>query len=196
VLALGSLALALLAVLAGCGQDRLPEGPVRPENHEVVGQPVPQGGADTIGWDALFNGGSAPAVIDRLVVVSPRHIKLIGAFVTMGGPVGNWPTFPPSFPRSASGRRENRYEIGRWANRHKIAGAIIPPRRLAGIALGLEATGAHGSIAGIDVFYHVGRAHYEWHGHVRIVLTSVNCRAPSSVSAQSYCRYVERARRY
>ena len=180
------LALVLLAVLAGCG---LPEGPLgkRPENHQTVGEPVRQGGAATIGWDGFFNGGPAPAVIDRLVVVSPRHIKLIGAYVTIGGPVGNWVTFPPSFPRSARGRRESRYAISRWANRHKIAGAVIPPHRWAGIALGLEATSAHGSIAGIDVFYHVGDAHYEWHGHVRIVLTSVNCRAPSSAPARNFC---------
>lgn len=190
------LALVLLAVLAGCGQGRLPEGPLGrfPENHDTVGQPLREGGADTIGFDALFNGGPAPAVIDRLVVVSPRHIKLIGAYVTIGGIVGNWPTFPPSFPRSASGRRENRYAISRWANRHKPAGAMIPPHRQAGIALGLEATNAHGSIAGIDLLYHVGCAHYEWHGHLRIVLTSVDCRAPFSASAQSFCRAVERAR--
>jgi hypothetical protein len=156
---------------------------------------VPDGGADTIGFDSPFNGGRAPAVIDRLVVVSPRHIKLIGAYVTIGGPVGNWPTFPPSFPRSASGRRENRYSISRWANRHKTAGAIIPPHRWAGIALGLEVTSAHGSLSGLDLFYHVGSAHYEWHGHVRIVLTLVDCRAPVRASARTFCRIVERARR-
>ena len=165
------------------------EGPLGtvPEIHDTVGQPVREGGADTIGFDAVFNGGPAPAVIYRLVIVSPRHIKLIGSYVAIGGPVGNWPTFPPSFPRSASGRRKNRYAINRWANRHKTAGAIIPPHRSAGIALGLAATSAHGGIAGIDLFYHVGSAYYEWHGHVRIVLTAVDCRAPSSASAQSFC---------
>ena len=188
--ALVLMVLVLVAVLAGCGLGRLPEGPLgnRPENHQVVGEPVRKGGAATIGWDVFFNGGPAPAVIDRLVVVSPRHIKLIGAYVTIGGPVGNWVTFPPSFPRSASGRRENRYAISRWAHRHKIAGAIVPPHQWAGIALGLEATSAHGSIAGIDVFYHVGSAHYEWHGHVRIVLTSVDCRVPASAPARTFCR--------
>jgi len=152
--ALVLLALVLLAVLVGCGQERLPEGPLGkfPESQDTVGQPVPEGGADTIGFDAVFNGGPAEAVIDRLVVVSPRHIKLIGVYVTIGGIVGNWPTFPPAFPRSASGRRENRYSISRWANRHKPAGAIIPPHRWAGIALGLAATSAHGSLAGIYLF--------------------------------------------
>jgi hypothetical protein len=55
----------------------------------------------------------------------------------------------------------------------RTAGAVIPPGKWAGIALGLAATSAKGSIAGIDLFYHVGQAHYEWHGHIRIVLTSV-----------------------
>jgi hypothetical protein len=185
------LALAVAAVLAGCGQGRLPEGPLgaRPENHDVVGEPVREGGAATIGFDGFFNGGPAPAVIDRLVIVSPRHIKLVGAYVTLGGPVGNWPTFPPSFPTSASGWHDNRYSVARWARRHIPAGAVIPPHQWAGITLGLHATAAHGSIAATDLYYHVGSAHYEWHGHIRMVLTSVNCRAPSSAPARNFCSY-------
>jgi hypothetical protein len=184
------------AVLSGCqGPGQLPAGPLgsRPENHIVVGQPVVSGRADTIGFDAMFNGGAAPAVIDRLVLVAPRHIKLIGAYVTIGGITGNWPTFPPSFPQSASGRHENRYPIRAWAHRHQPAGAVIPPRRWAGIALGLDATAARGSIAGVDLFYHVGGARYEWRGHVRIVLTLVHCRAPFSAGTQFICRAVEYA---
>jgi hypothetical protein len=188
------LALVLLALvlLVGCGRGRLPEGPLgkQQENYTVVGQPVREGGADTISDEVVFNDLLFPAVIDRLVVVSPRHIRLIGAYMTIGGIIGNWVTFPPSFPASAKGRRDNRHEIRLWAHRHKIAGAVIPPRRSAGILLGLEATSAHGSIASIDLLYHVGRAHYEWRGRMRIVLTSVNCRAPSGASAERFCDYV------
>jgi hypothetical protein len=93
-----------------------------PENHVVAGEPVVWGISDTMSVDALFKGGPAPAVIDRLVLVSPRHIRLTGAYVTIGGPVGNWPTFRPSFPQSASGRHDNRFVIKRWAIRHKPAG--------------------------------------------------------------------------
>jgi hypothetical protein len=187
----------LLAVLTGCGQGQLPQGPLgsQPENHDTVGQPVQRGGADTIGFDGFYNGGTKPAVIDRVVIVSPRHINLIGAYVTIGGPIGNWTTFPPSFPTSAKGRHDNRYAIWRWARRHRAAGAVIPPHQQAGLALGLSATAAHGSLARTDVYYHVGNTHYEWRGSVRIVLTSVDCRAPSSASAQSFCRYVERTRK-
>jgi len=163
------------AVLSGCTRPgQLAEGPLGkvPENHVVAGQPVRQGMADTIGLDATYNGGPAPAVIDRLVLVSPRHIKLIGAYVTIGGIVGDWPTFPPSIP-SARSDPGLVHAIRAWAHRHKPAGAVIPPHQWAGIALGLEATSAHGSIAGIDLFYHVGSAYYEWRGHVRIVLTLV-----------------------
>jgi hypothetical protein len=175
---------------------QLAEGPLgkMPENNIVAGQPVVQGIADTIGLDSLFNGGPAPAVIDRLVLVSPRHIKLLGAYVTIGGIVGDWPTFPPSFPHSASGRHNDRYAIEAWAHRHKPAGAIIPPHQWAGIALGLEATSAQGSIAAIDLFYHVGSAHYEWHGHVKIVLTLVHCHRPFSAGTKWICSAVERAR--
>jgi hypothetical protein len=180
-----------------CGQGQLHQGPLgsQPENHDTVGQPVQRGGADTIGFDGFYNGGTKPAVIDRVVIVSPRHINLIGAYVTIGGPIGNWTTFPPSFPTSAKGRHDNRYAIWRWARRHRAAGAVIPPHQQAGLALGLSATAAHGSLARTDVYYHVGNTHYEWRGSVRIVLTSVDCRAPSSASAQSFCRYVERARK-
>ncbi len=138
-----------------------------------MGQPVRRGGADTIGFDAVFNSGSAPAVIDRLVIRSPRHIRLVGAYVTIGGILGNWETFPPAIP-SARGHPDLVHIIAAWAQRHKLAGAVIPPHKMAGIALGLAATSAHGSIAGIDLFYHVGTAHYEWHGHTRIVLTSTS----------------------
>lgn len=172
------LSLRLLAVitaavlLPACAPGQLTEGPLGkvPENHDVAGQPVRLGGADTIGLDAMFNGGSAPAVIERLVLVSPSHIKLIGAYVTIGGIVGNWATFPPS----ASGLRDVTSAAQAWARRHEPAGAIIPPHQWAGIALGLAPTSAaKARIAGIDVFYHVGSAHYEWHGHLRIVLTVV-----------------------
>jgi hypothetical protein len=63
----------LLAGLTGCGQGQLPQGPLgsQPENHDTVGQPVLRGGADTIGFDGFYNGGTKPAVIDRLVIVSP-----------------------------------------------------------------------------------------------------------------------------
>src|SRR5262245_41584670 len=88
---LAALALVLLGP-AACGQGQLPQGPLgsQPENHVTVGQPVLRGGADTIGFDGFYNGGNRPAVIDRLVIVSPRHIRLIGAYITLGGPIGNW----------------------------------------------------------------------------------------------------------
>ena len=174
----------LLAVLSGCGQGHLPQGPLGawPENHDTVGQPVLRGGADTIGFDGFYNGGTKPAVIDRVVIVSPRHIKLHGAYVTIGGIIGNWTSFPPAIP--AHGNPESRL----WATRHKAAGAVIPPHQQAGLALGLSATAAHGSLARTDVYYHVGNTHYEWRGNVRIVLTSVDCRAPSNKSARSFCR--------
>jgi hypothetical protein len=182
-LALGLLALIAAAVISGCGSG-LPEGPLgdKPENTIKIGQPVRQGGADTIGFDAVFNSGSAPAVIDRLVIRSPRQIKFIGAQVTIGGPVGDWVTYPPVIPSSEGDA------FRWWANRHEPAGAVIPPHKWAGIALGLAVTGAKGSIAGINLYYHVGRAHYEWRGNIRIVLTSVDCRAPSSAPAQNFCR--------
>jgi hypothetical protein len=187
VLALGLLALITATVVSGCGSD-LAAGPlgVKPENHTKIGQPVRQGGADTIGFDAVFNSGSAPAVIDRLVIRSPHHIKLIGAQVTIGGPVGDWASYPPVIPSSAGDA------FRWWANRHEPAGAVIPPHKWAGIALGFAVTGAKGGIEGINLLYHVGSAHYEWHGHIRIVLTSVDCRAPSSKPAQTFCRLSER----
>jgi hypothetical protein len=180
---LALLALIAAAVISGCGSD-LPEGPLgeKPENTIKIGQPVRHGGADTIGFDAVFNSGSAPAVIDRLVIRSPRHIKFIGAQVTIGGPVGDWVTYPPVIPSSEGDA------FRWWANRHEPAGAVIPPHKWAGIALGLATTSARGSIAGINLYYHVGSAHYEWHGHIRIVLTSVDCRAPSSAPDRNFCR--------
>lgn len=168
-LALGLLALITAAVVSGCGSG-LSEGPFgqKPENPTLVGQPVLIGGADTIGFDAVFNVGAAPAVIDRVVVRSPRHIKFLGAYVTVGNLIGDWTTFPPKItPR--------RGEFKTWVKRQKPGGAVIPSHNWGGIALGLAVTGGakKGSIEGINVFYHVGPGHYVWHGHIRIVLTSV-----------------------
>jgi hypothetical protein len=186
VLTLALLALFASAVLSGCSG--LSEGPLgaKPENPTVLGQPVLRGGADTIGFDAVFNTGSAPVVIDRVVIRSPHHMKLLGAYMTMGGIIGNWVTFPPLIGSNQGDA------FTAWTNRHKPAGAVIPPGQWAGIALGLKVTSAKGSTAGIDLFYHVGPADYEWHGHIRIVLTSVDCRAPSSAPARHFCRFAAR----
>jgi len=187
-LALALLALITAAVVSGCGSGLL-EGPlgVHPENHIVISQPVLNGGADTIGFDDVTNSRSAPAVIDRLVIRSPRHINLIGAYVTIGGPIGDWTTYPPEIgPKEGDAFRW-------WSTRHEPAGAVIPPGKLAGIALGLKATSAKGSIAGINLFYHVGQTHYEWHGHIRIVLTSVDCRAPSTKPERNFCAFAQRS---
>jgi len=98
--------------------------------------------------------------------------------------IGSWPGFPPAIP--AHGNPKSRL----WATRHKAVGAVIPPHKLGGLTLALAATAAHGSLARTDVYYHVGNTHYEWRGTIRIVLTSVDCRAPSSKPARSFCRSV------
>ena len=187
VLAPALLVLVLPALLAGCGQGQLPPGPIQPENHVVIGQPVLRTGAITIGADALYNGGAKPAVIDRVVIVSPRHIKLLGAYVVIGTVIGNFEGFPPSF--SISKGRYDRYAMRMWATRHLAVGAVIPPHKLGGLSLGLSVTAAHGSLAHTDVYYHVGSTHYEWRGTVRIVLTSVDCRAPAGKPARTFCRF-------
>jgi len=98
--------------------------------------------------------------------------------------IGSWPGFPPAIP--AHGNPKSRL----WATRHKAVGALIPPHKLGGLTLALAATAAHGSLARTDVYYHVGNTQYEWRGTIRIVLTSVDCRAPSSKPARSFCRCV------
>lgn len=174
-------AITAAALVSACAPGQLPAGPLgaRPENHGGVGQPELRGVPDTIGVDVMFNGGPRPAVIDRLVLVSPRHIKLVGAYVypAARGTFGGWPGFPPRYLRGRPGS-EYRGLVWAWAHRHIPAGAIIPPHQWAGVVLGLEATSARGSIASIDVFYHVGSARYEWQGHVRVVLTRVRDLVP------------------
>src|SRR5262245_8127568 len=58
VLALGLLALITGAVVSGCGPGQLPQGPLGTENHSTVGQPVLEGGADTISFDVVYNSGN------------------------------------------------------------------------------------------------------------------------------------------
>jgi hypothetical protein len=189
---LAVLAVVLLAVLAGCGQGGLPAGPLQPErNHLVIGQPVLSTGADTIGFDGLYNSGSQPAVIENIVIVSPRYIRFLGAYITPGTDLGSWPQFPPAIPAAGDPKS------AAWAASRKAAGAVIPSHKLGGLALGLAVTdsAAHGSLARTDVYYRVGRTQYEWRGNVKIVLTSVNCHAKRLTKpARTFCRYVEQPR--
>src|SRR6266851_311542 len=81
VLSLGLLAAMAGAVLSGCTRPgQLAEGPLGkvPENHVVAGQPVRQGMADTIGLDATYNGGPAPAVIDLFYHVGSAYYEWRG----------------------------------------------------------------------------------------------------------------------
>ncbi|MGO9081279.1 MAG: hypothetical protein ACLQDY_19940 [Streptosporangiaceae bacterium] len=175
-LPLGLLAVVTAAVLLfllrpGTGQ--LTEGPLgsRPENPSAVGAPARLDQPDTVGVDSMYNAGPDPAVLDRLVLVSPRHIKLTGAYITLGDGgaiIGTVATFPPS----ASNLRRYAPDVN-WAGRHKPAGTIVAPHQWAAVALGLEPTAHIGRIASIDIYYHVGANRYEWLGHVAVVLTVV-----------------------
>ena len=169
-------AIAAAVLVSACAPGQLSVGPLgaRPENQIVEGQPVQRGRADTITADVMYNGGRYPAVIDRLVLVSPRHIDLVGAYICPAarGLVGNWAAFPPFFGNDRQ-RAQIRGIIWAWAHRQEAVGAVIPPHQWAGITLGLEATAAQGSIARIDLFYNIGGVHYEYRGRTRIILTRV-----------------------
>src|SRR5262249_38922888 len=145
----------LLAVLTGCGQGQLPQGPLgsQPENHDTVGQPVLRGGAGTIGIRGVYNRGAQPAGRPQRLHPAPPSasspsppppISLTAANPPLADPSDNAPPSPPSFPPPPRPRQKNGSEIGGGPSPPPPAGAVIPPHQLAGLALGLSATAAHG----------------------------------------------------
>ena len=156
---------ALAAVLAAACGGGLPQGPLGPtEKASTACVPARVGQARTDGIDGAENTGRTTVVIDRIALASPRHIRLIGAYVVPGE---NWIGVAATFPPPASSIRPG----VNWSARHKPAGSRIPPGKWVGFVVGLAPVShATASTAGLVVFYHVGSTQYQWRSRVRIVI--------------------------
>jgi hypothetical protein len=97
LLAAAILAAVLVAVLRLSGSV-LATGPLGPPgNHDSNCLPGrPKNSVGTEGNQPVTNSGHDTIVIDRLVLASPHHLKLTGAYLVPGrGLVGTWLSFPP-----------------------------------------------------------------------------------------------------
>lgn len=151
VLAAAVLAAVLVVVVRSSGSV-LTIGPLGPPgNHDSNCLPGgPKVRVDTEGNQNVTNSGHDTIVVDRLVLASPRHLKLTGAYLVPGqGLVGTWPSFPPP------AGKVDRYV--QWNRRERPAGARIPPGQTVNLVFGVEqTTNGPGSTAGIEVLYHDG----------------------------------------
>lgn len=161
----GWLIVAALAAVLATACAALAQGPLGPtENVSTACVPARVGQARTDNMDGVKNTGRETAVIDRIALAPPRHIKITGAYVIPGE---HWIGWAATFPPTASSIPAN----VDWSGRHTAAGARVPPGKWAGFVVGLAPVShATASTAGLIVFYHVGRAQYEWRSRVRIVL--------------------------
>jgi hypothetical protein len=164
-------ALAAATVTSGLllrGDEVLPQGPLvqtgAPHGSGLLSEP---GDPLTYGGIAVYNSGTEPAILERVVLVRPnKGMRLVGALagpVPWGGFVLAFADFPP--PEDY---------LPAWMVRpptlHPLEGFVVPPQprasedtaRMTKIYVGLESTEPEGSVAleAFEVRYRVGDRRY------------------------------------
>jgi hypothetical protein len=104
----------------------------------------------------LRNSSSSPAVIDKVSLVSARHLQMVAAWVvpiTGHQDYGVWDGYPPAPHQSGV----------MWSQHTRAAGAVIQPshgQAHANLVQVLQPTGPVGKAQATDVFYHVRNTQY------------------------------------
>jgi hypothetical protein len=168
-----SIALLAAAAVASCGGSR-PAGPfAEPRDYSVQCQPLAGHKVTTFGDDSVRNYGKATAVIDKVTFVRPRHLRVlrIWAVPTTADLAGmSWGVPPP--PRS--------YHLAgwHWNQRHLAKGARVPPaagkydRMNLLVVVALTPGAQRGSMAAMDIWYHVGANAYRFRTSLGLVVVN------------------------
>src|SRR5438067_2447269 len=129
-----------MALLAGCsasarhGPAAGPLGYPDGANQSGLCQPDLHGQPETVATDDIRNNGHHTVVIDRLVLVRPRHLALVGSYIVPGQfAVGQWASFPPPARQLDMGVQ--------WASRHVTTGALVLPGHWINPVIGLKPPG-------------------------------------------------------
>ncbi len=111
-----------------------------------VGQP------QTFGLEQFTSHGGALVVLDRVVLLHPRHERLAGSYAVPGaeliGAPGGWPPKYAGIPSA-------------WKHRQLVHGFRLPPGRTFDMVLGVAATATgHARARGMLVYYHDSSGSY------------------------------------
>jgi hypothetical protein len=151
---LGGLACGLALLLAACGSGGLSDnGPFgnSGQNSGTLCYPVRPGGVVQDGFEEYYDTGGT-ATIDKVVLVHPRHLRLVAAWVSeQNGPVavalgGGYP-----------------HPTRTWQH---AAGAVVHHTHgdeVITLVAVVKLTGKLGTASAINMYYHIGGIHYLRH---------------------------------
>lgn len=150
---LRGLAYGLALLLAACSSGGLSEnGPFGNfgQNSGTLCQWARPGGVLQDGFEE-FNDTGGTATIDKVVLVHPRHLRLLAAWVGEGdSPIGE---LGRGYPHPTKA----------WKH---IPGAVVHPNRgqeVINLVIVVKPSGKLGTATAIDMYYHVGETHYLLH---------------------------------
>jgi len=164
----------LAAALASCGSS-LPAGPfAEPRTPSIQCTPLAGHKVMTFGDDFVQNHGKATAVIDKVTFVHPHHLRVLRIWAVpttadLAGALSGPP--PPADPPWQM--------VGwQWNHRHLAKGARVPPAtgrydRMNLVAVVSLTPGARrGTMAAMDIWYHVGVSRYRFRTSLGLVVVN------------------------
>lgn len=148
-LAVVALATALACCLGGCGGGLATDGPLGGGAFGSISggndcAPAHVGQPETFGDERFTNHGHATVVLDRVILLHPRHERLIGSYAVPGIYLTGQVPWPPSWGVPPT-----------WKDRQPVHGFRLAPGRSFNMALGVTATTTGmASSQGMVIYYH------------------------------------------
>lgn len=156
------------ATLSSCSSSA-GAGPLwQPMDHATQCVPARGHTVLTDGLEPIHNRASTTAVIDKVAFSDPKGLRVIRSYVVpdTGSLYGVLYGYPPL---GAAGFNMTGF---RWKMRQNADGATLPHRTRMNLLLvfKLVAGVARATAAGIDIWYHVGAAHYHFRFQTALVV--------------------------
>jgi hypothetical protein len=105
----------------------------------------------TFGDQQFTNHGHATVVLDRVVLLNPRHERLIGSYAVPGTLLIGVVPWPPKYAGMPS----------TWRQREPVRGFRLAPGKSFNMVLGVTATGrGRATSGGMLVYYHDSAGNY------------------------------------
>ncbi len=148
-------AVAALGVMAGCA-NAVNTGPLgNGGGSGEVTAPVCRGGVLSYGFQSFRNSGPATAVVEKVSLDSPRHLRMLAAYIVA---ITGYDLFGVlrGFP-SAIWARHPQQGV-QWPKRQRAGGALLPPsprpaHDVYNLVLVVKPAGNSGTARAIDIWY-------------------------------------------